>query len=112
MSLSGERYSWGDGCEGWRLFDDGQMNVTRERMPPGASETRHAHRLAGQYFYVLAGALTIELPDRVVALAPCEGIYIPPMVAHRVATGGAADAEFILVSRPSSRGDKIELDKG
>lgn len=107
---SGEHYCWGDGCEGWRLFDDGQLNVTQERMPPGTSEARHAHRLAGQYFYVLAGGLNIELPDRVVALKPREGVYVSPTVAHRVANTGAVDAEFILVSRPSSRGDKIMLE--
>jgi hypothetical protein len=50
-----EHYTWGQGCDGWYLVKNDQVNIIQERMPPGAAETLHKHTKARQFFFVLAG---------------------------------------------------------
>ncbi len=56
-----EHYVWGEVCDGWHLEQAPELSVIEERMPPGASEQRHRHEVARQFFYVLAGELTMEV---------------------------------------------------
>ena len=56
-----EHYTWGDGCDGWRLVDRAELSVIHERMPPGSSEARHYHERARQLFFVLSGTATLEV---------------------------------------------------
>lgn len=103
---SASHYQWGDGCDGWHLLRHDALSVIAERMPPGTAEVRHRHALAEQFFYVLSGELTIEREGTVSALTPGVGLSIPPGVAHEVRNAGGAAAEFLVVSRPPSHGDR------
>src|SRR6185295_2037498 len=47
-----DHYTWGDGCDGWRLLDCADLTVTEERMPPGESEINHSHGRSRQLFFV------------------------------------------------------------
>lgn len=109
-SSTSEHYQWGNKCDGWRLLDRPDLNVTQERVPPGSGETRHSHRLARQLFFVLAGELRIELQGETFVLLPGDSLEIPPGVPHRVDNTAAADAAFLVVSAPSTRGDRTNLE--
>lgn len=100
-------YSWGDGCDGWRLVQTPDLSVIEERMPPGASELRHYHRRATQFFYVLKGTLSIELDEREHELSPGQGLLIAAGQAHQVLNRSAQAAEFLVVSNPPSHGDRV-----
>ena len=100
-------YLWGAGCEGWHLLATPELSVIRERMPPGTSEVRHFHRRAQQFFYLLAGELTIEIEGEERALAPGQGLAVAAGAAHQVFNRGAVGAEFLVVSQPPSHGDRI-----
>jgi mannose-6-phosphate isomerase-like protein (cupin superfamily) len=106
-----EHYAWGEVCEGWRLVDRRDLSVIEERMPPGSRERRHRHALARQCYVVLAGTLQLDVGGRVVALEPHDAVELEPGVAHTVVNGGAADAMFLVVSAPSTRGDREELER-
>lgn len=110
-SSNAEHYTWpgvidGQECDGWHLHRSASLSVIEERMPPGTAEQRHIHRRATQFFYVLAGELTIELDGEEHRLAPSTGITIPVHTAHQVFNRGAQDARFLVVSQPPSHGDR------
>ena len=103
-----ERYVWGDGCDGWRLLTLPDLRIIQERVPSGKSETWHAHRQARQFFYVLAGSLAIETAAGTELLRKGDGLEIEPGTMHRVFNGAASDAEFLVISSPTTEGDRIE----
>jgi quercetin dioxygenase-like cupin family protein len=106
-----DHYRWGNHCDGWHLVRAGSLSVIEERMPPGSREARHRHAAARQFFYVLAGVLTMEVDGTSHRLAARSGIEIAPGVAHQAINNGDTDAEFLVVSTPPSHGDRIAEDE-
>ncbi|MBZ0090463.1 MAG: cupin domain-containing protein [Thermoanaerobaculia bacterium] len=100
-------YLWGAGCEGWHLLATPELSVIRERMPAGTAEVRHFHRRAQQFFYLLAGRLTIEIEGQEHELAPGQGLHVPAAVPHQVFNRAESPAEFLVISQPPSHGDRI-----
>jgi mannose-6-phosphate isomerase-like protein (cupin superfamily) len=105
-SESAPHYPWGEGCDGWHLVKSGALSVIEERMPPGTSERRHLHRRARQFFYVLAGELTMEVDGEEHVLLAHHGLEIAPEKAHQAFNRGANDVRFLVVSQPPSHGDR------
>jgi mannose-6-phosphate isomerase-like protein (cupin superfamily) len=103
---SAEHYTWGEGCDGWHLVRAQGLSVIQERMPAGASEVRHLHGIARQFFFVLRGTLSIEVNGREHRLRVQSGLEVPPGAAHRVCNSGDAVAEFLVISQPPSHGDR------
>lgn len=121
-TANAEHYTWpsapspastGDQiCDGWHLHRSAELSVIEERMPPATAERRHLHQRATQFFYVLAGELTIELaaPENgniAHRLPPGTGLTIPAAAPHQVFNRGPAEARFLVVSQPPSHGDRI-----
>ncbi len=105
---SAEHYTWGSGCDAWHLVRVASLSVIEERMPPGTSEALHLHRHSRQFFHVLAGTLSIVLPDRSELLSVRQGLEIPPGTPHRVHNASGEPVEFLVVSEPPSHGDRLE----
>jgi quercetin dioxygenase-like cupin family protein len=102
-----EHYVWGGTCDGWHLVRTAALGVIEERMPAGTREVRHRHAHARQFFYVLAGTLTLEVEGTRHDLAPRTGLEIPPGAAHQALNETGDDVEFLVVSTPPSQGDRI-----
>jgi mannose-6-phosphate isomerase-like protein (cupin superfamily) len=103
---SAPHYTWGQGCDGWRLLADPALSVIEERMPPGTSEVRHLHRTARQFFYVVQGRLTLELGGKEHHLAQGQGIEVAPAVPHCVFNRATDDARFLVISNPATHNDR------
>lgn len=103
-----EHYTWGAGCDGWHLVKTSEMSLIEERMPPGASEERHLHRRARQFFYVLAGELTMEVNGCEQVLGAGQGVEIAPGEAHQAFNRSATDVRILVTSVPPSHGDRIK----
>jgi mannose-6-phosphate isomerase-like protein (cupin superfamily) len=101
-------YIWGEACDGWRLEDFAERSIIHERMPGGTAETRHYHEKASQFFFMLAGRAVIEIDGREVGMGPQEGVTVEPGLWHRIRNDSAEAAEFLVISTPSTRGDRIE----
>ncbi len=101
-------YVWGEGCDGWHLVRGEALSVIEERMPPGTAERRHLHERSRQFFYVLAGELTLELDGAEQVLKANEGLEVAPGLAHQAFNRGAEDVRFLVVSQPPSHGDRID----
>jgi len=104
---SAEHYQWGDVCDGWHLVRDPQLSVIEERMPPATEEQRHRHARARQFFFVLAGELTMDVHGLRHRLPARTGLEIPPGVAHQARNDSDSDVEFLVVSAPPSHGDRV-----
>jgi mannose-6-phosphate isomerase-like protein (cupin superfamily) len=106
---SAEHYVWGDRCDGWHLVKQPGLSVIHERMPPGSKEVRHFHRVARQCFFVLSGELTIELAGVLHKLTIHDALEIEPGEPHQVINSSSGDVEFLVVSQPTTRGDRTDL---
>ena len=107
-----EHYTWGGpngtDCDGWHLVRSSGLSVIEECMPPGTAEKRHLHRIARQFFYVLAGELTLELEGREVLLKAGQGLEIAPGEAHQAMNRSAAEVRMLVTSQPPSHGDRFD----
>jgi mannose-6-phosphate isomerase-like protein (cupin superfamily) len=102
-----EHYVWGDVCDGWHLLQRREMSVIQERVPAGGKEVMHYHEKARQFFYILEGEGTMVFEDSITVLRKGQGIEIPPQVKHQFNNQSVADVHFLVISVPSTRGDRI-----
>ncbi|KIL39613.1 cupin [Gordoniibacillus kamchatkensis] len=102
-------YVWGENCDGWRLADEPDRSVIHERMPPGTSETEHYHVRAKQLFFMLSGQAAMYIKGERTLLNAHEGIAIEPGVPHRMTNESAEPTEFLVISTPTTKGDRIEV---
>jgi mannose-6-phosphate isomerase-like protein (cupin superfamily) len=103
---SAEHYTWGAQCDGWHLVRAEGLSVFVERKTTGDAEKRLRNERARQFFYVLAGRLDIEVDGIVHSLEAGIGLEVAPGVVHQVFNRGGADVDFLVVSQPSSHGDR------
>jgi len=101
-----KHYVWGEVCDGWHLLASPNLSVIQERVPSGASEIRHLHSRAEQFFYVLAGTATLEVAGTVHLLNPNQGYHVPAGVPHTLSNRHKPILEFLVISTPPSHGDR------
>jgi uncharacterized cupin superfamily protein len=101
-----EHYNWGESCDGWILLPRDDLMVIQERMPPRTSEVRHLHSRARQFFYVLAGELTMELDGVRHSIPALHGIEIAPLARHQAMNVSEQELSFLVISSPTTRGDR------
>ena len=106
-----EHYIWGEICDGWNLLKRDEMSVIQERVPAGGAEVMHHHNTARQFFYVLDGQGTMVFEDHEVVLAKGQGLEIPPQIKHQFKNQSNADVLFLVISVPSTRGDRVNQDQ-
>ena len=104
-----EHYIWGEVCDGWHLLKRNDMSVIQERVPAGGAEVMHYHTKARQFFYILEGEAILVFEDHQVALGKGEGIEVAPQVVHRFMNQSNAEVHFLVISVPSTRGDRVNL---
>ena len=104
-----EHYVWGEICDGWHLLKHDAMSVIQERVPAGGAEVMHYHNKARQFFYILEGDGTMVFEDHEVVLGKGQGIEIQPQVKHQFKNQSKDDVHFLVVSVPSTRGDRVNL---
>jgi mannose-6-phosphate isomerase-like protein (cupin superfamily) len=106
-----EHYIWGEICDGWHLLKRGDMSIIQERVPAGAAEVMHYHTKARQFFYILDGEGTMAFEDKVFILKKGQGIEILPQVKHQFRNQSNTDVHFLVISVPTTRGDRINIDQ-
>ena len=102
-----EQYMWGEICDGWHLLKRDDMSVIQERVPAGGAEVMHYHSTARQFFYILDGEGIMVFEDHEVVLTKGQGLEIPPQVKHQFKNQSNADVHFLVISVPTTRGDRI-----
>ena len=103
-----EHYTWGDNCDAWYLVRTPDFTILEELMPAGASETPHHHVRARQFFFVLAGELTLIVDGCENMLQAEEGLEIAPGEMHQAINRGDVPVRFLVTSHPPSHGDRVD----
>ncbi|NUQ20010.1 MAG: cupin domain-containing protein [Gemmatimonadaceae bacterium] len=75
-------------------------------MAHGTAEVRHLHSVARQFFFVLAGTLTLEVEGERATLGAGSGLEIAPGRAHQVMNTSGEDVEFLVISHPQAQGER------
>lgn len=105
-------YLWGGAsgrdCDAWHLVQTDAMAVIEERMPGGATERKHRHERARQFFYVLAGELRMEVEGAMHTVGAGQGLEIEPGEEHRAFNSGEPEVRFLVTSVPPAQGDRVE----
>ena len=104
-----EHYIWGEVCDGWNLLKRDDMSIIQERVPAGGTEVMHYHHVARQFFYILDGEGTMMFEDKEIILHKGQGIEIAPAVRHQFKNQSTADVYFLVVSVPTTRGDRFNI---
>ena len=112
-TTNAEHYKWGGpngtDCDGWHLVKTEDLSVIEELMPPGTREERHAHGKSRQFFYVLAGELTLEVEHHDFVIAVGKGVEVHPGQAHQAMNRSGAPVRILVTSQPPSHGDRIPV---
>ncbi|MEX0361540.1 MAG: cupin domain-containing protein [Allomuricauda sp.] len=103
-----EHYFWGDKCSGWHLLKTESLSIIEELMPPNTREKEHYHQHAQQFFRILKGTATFEIANELVQVPAGSGIHIPSGTIHRIRNDQLENLEFLVISEPNTRGDRIE----
>jgi mannose-6-phosphate isomerase-like protein (cupin superfamily) len=106
---TGDHYTWGGVCDGWHLLKAPGLSVIQERVPPGASEVKHFHTHAHQFFFVLSGTATLEFADESVSFGAHQGVHVPAGLEHRFVNNGSDPVEFLVISSPPTAGDRTNV---
>lgn len=105
-----EHYIWGEKCDGWHLVKGQDLSVIHERMPGQTAEVRHYHERSRQFFFVLSGEAVLEVNGVRHELKSQEGVEVPPLVPHQMKNESRDDVEFLVISQPTTRGDRIQAE--
>src|SRR5581483_6425624 len=73
---------------------------------------RHFHREAHQFFFILSGIATLEINGKLETLHPQEGAEVPPLMPHQMLNLSDAPMEFLVISQPNSRDDRVFVTLG
>lgn len=102
-----EHYVWGEVCDGWHLVKGQDLSVIHERMPGNTAEVRHYHERSRQFFFVLSGQAVLEVEGVRHTIGSQEGVEVPSGAAHQMKNEGEDAVEFLVISQPTTRGDRI-----
>ena len=105
-----QHYNWGSLCDGWRLVDRPDISIIHERMPANTTEVRHFHEKSSQFFFVLSGQAAIEIEGNIIELNTQEGVEVAPNSKHRIYNQSPKDVEFLVISHPTTQGDRVNID--
>ncbi|MEN0051738.1 MAG: cupin domain-containing protein [Bacteroidota bacterium] len=106
-----EHYNWGNKCSGWHLVQTPSLSIIEELMPPNTQEQLHYHEFAQQFFRILKGKATFVIENEVIEVEAGNGIHILPKVKHRIRNDQVENLEFLVISEPTTRGDRYEETK-
>lgn len=107
---SATHYRWGDNCDCWVLTETEGLSVKQERMPAGTREQLHFHARAQQFFFILRGEATFYIAGKKLTVSEQQGIRVQPKVNHFIANETEADLDFLVISEPSTRDDRITVE--
>ncbi|WP_420856428.1 cupin domain-containing protein [Zunongwangia pacifica] len=76
--------------------------------PPKTQEKKHYHNNSQQFFRILKGKATFEIENEIIEVESGSGIHIPPKLRHRIRNDQSENLEFIVISQPTTRGDRYD----
>ena len=84
--------------------------MVEKRVPPGAGEVRHYHNEVRQFFCVLSGIAILETEGREHQIPAGSGMEVTPGVQLKFMNQSKQDVVFLVISAPSTRADRIDVE--
>ncbi|MBN2614479.1 MAG: cupin domain-containing protein [Bacteroidales bacterium] len=103
-----EHDTWGSYCSAWHFVKSERLSVIEEVMPPHSQEKKHYHQFSQQFFKILSGKATFEIDDEIVEIEKEQGIHILSKTIHRIRNDQPENLEFIVISEPTTKGDRFD----
>jgi mannose-6-phosphate isomerase-like protein (cupin superfamily) len=88
----------------------GRFSVISEIIPPKSAEKKHVHKITEQFFYCLAGNLTIECENEEHTLSSHEGYFVASGIPHKVKNNSKITTFFLVISSSNAHDDRIDLE--
>jgi len=104
-----EHYKWGNNCSGWHLVKSQNLSIIQELMPPNTSEQKHYHNFSEQFFYILKGEATFEIGKEIIIIKEGNSIHINSQKKHKIINETNLNLEFLVISQPTTEGDRIDF---
>ncbi|PSR52289.1 hypothetical protein AHMF7605_01510 [Adhaeribacter arboris] len=77
------------------------FSITEYELPPGfPGPPAHQHQVFEHAWYVLEGALTVQLADKTAVLTRGSFIFIPKRIVHAFANDSASTVKVLVVDTP------------
>ena len=102
-------YVWANQCDSWILTETESLSIKQEGMPAGCREQLHFHAFAQQFFFVIRGTATFYIEGKKEIVLEQQGILIGKNSAHFIANESNQPLDFLVISQPSARRDRINL---
>ena len=102
-------YTWGNNCDSWVLMESDSLSVKQESMPPASREKLHFHQQSQQYFFILNGEAAFYVTDEQIIVKEKQGLLIQPGMQHYIANETNQRLDFLVISQPSTKTDRVEL---
>ena len=77
-------------------------------MPPKTQEKKHHPNKSQQFFKILNGKAAFEIENEIIEVESGNGIHVPSKVKHRIRNDQSENLEFIVISEPTTRGDRYD----
>lgn len=107
-SDANNHFNWGDNCQGWHFFEDNQISVIKEIMPPRTSEVKHYHQKSQQIFHIIEGEACFDINKEQFVIPAGESIHIAAGETHQIKNNTNQDLIFLVISSPPTTNDRVE----
>jgi quercetin dioxygenase-like cupin family protein/catechol 2,3-dioxygenase-like lactoylglutathione lyase family enzyme len=79
----------------------GAFFMAEVSVPPGGGPPPHVHTREEESFYLMQGALTIQIGGKTLNASPGDFVHLPRGVVHSFRNAANVDAKFLLVVTPA-----------
>jgi mannose-6-phosphate isomerase-like protein (cupin superfamily) len=104
-----EHYFFGENCDGWIIDNSNELGIIEEKMPPHTKENNHFHINSKQMIFVKSGTAIFDMEGVQYKVEANQYFMVVPGLSHKIINDADEDLEFIVISHPSSIGDRFEL---
>ena len=110
LNENDKEYRHGD--HGPKYMEQGpRMNFGIVRLLPGEKVSGHLHRHMQESFYVLEGAVTMDINGKLVTLHTGDYIHIEPGEGHFISNSGRGIVRMVVTAAPYVESDKVMIEK-
>lgn len=102
-------YTWGEDCLSYIITETSFLSVKQELMPHGTKEQLHYHFKSRQVFHIIKGKAAFYVDGESMFLQQGQSIIIAPGQKHFVSNEYGEDLEFLVISQPSTTGDRVNV---
>jgi mannose-6-phosphate isomerase-like protein (cupin superfamily) len=106
---TGQTFTFATNGLGCSLAAHPSLSAAEECLPAGSSEQLHRHQRARQLFYILSGRAEILMGEHTFGLGTGDSLEVPPGLAHLIRNPGQVTLSFLVISAPSTTGDRVNL---